>query len=467
VHLPPVPAVRAASALLAGTLALAVSSVPLGAESARGKGAIGDEDVSPAAGEELARRLFHDTRFASRRGDFDTACASCHLVSEDPQGLRAHTDFLSRPWFPWRSADPRREHPRNTPTLLDVGEMPVLHLDGEFLSIEDLVRGTLTGRPLGWLPGEEQSAAEQLAAVVRSDADYARLFLQVHGVDVAEGDAVELLELAVDSLSGYLRRLRSPRHSSYDRFVALNGLPAGPTPGEPAAAFGQRVLHLLDDLERRGEITFPADTEGAAFDGEALAGLRTFLRADGTSGSGNCVSCHPPPAFSDHAFHNVGVSQEEYDSIHGPGAFARLELPAAAARPVERLRRAPSAAHPDEVDLGHWNFAPAAALEGSLAAFKTPTLRNLAYTNPYLHNGRVSTLEETLWAKVRWAEMARRGELRAADPELPAMRLEVHHLRSLVAFLATLGEELVAGRGVPALPRAASEGGQRDEYLRF
>lgn len=419
---------------------------------------------------ELARRLFRDTRFASHRGDFDTACASCHLVSGDPQGLRAFTDFLARPWFPWRSADPRREYPRNTPTLLDVAEMPSLHLDGEFRSVEDLVRGTLTGRPLGWLPGEQRDAAEQLAAVVSSDGEYRRLFQRVYGVDATERGAAELLDLAVDSLSAYLRGLRSPHRSPYDRFAALNGLPVAPAAGESTQAFARRILRLLEDLEQNDELVFASPEAGAGgFDRQALAGLRVFLRTDGGSGSGNCVSCHSPPAFTDHAFHNVGVSQAEYDSIHGTGAFAGLELPPSSSRPVERLRRAPSSKYPDQADFGYWNFASPddRSLARSVAAFKTPTLRNLAYTDPYLHNGRASTVEATLWAKARWAEMARRGELRSADPELLSMRLEGEHLRSLVVFLATLGEELLPGRGVPSLPKPASDGGQRDEYLRF
>src|SRR5262249_59313442 len=43
------------------------------------------------------------------------------------------------------------------------------HLDGESASLDDLVRGTLTGRNFGWLPGEAPRAIAQLARVIRED----------------------------------------------------------------------------------------------------------------------------------------------------------------------------------------------------------------------------------------------------------------------------------------------------------
>ena len=43
--------------------------------------------------------------------------------------------------------------------------------------------------------------------------------------------------------------------------------------------------------------------------------------------TGNCVICHPAPDFTDHSFHNNGASQEEYDAVHGQGAFTSLQVP--------------------------------------------------------------------------------------------------------------------------------------------
>src|SRR6185369_11511591 len=41
----------------------------------------------------------------------------------------------------------------------------------------------------------------------------------------------------------------------------------------------------------------------------------------------NCIACHAPPAFTDFIFHNTGAEQNEYDSVHGAGAFMNLSVP--------------------------------------------------------------------------------------------------------------------------------------------
>src|SRR5437870_8697767 len=139
----------------------------------------------------LGLKLFKDARFSSSRGDLQNSCSSCHLQDEDPQGMRAHTDFFARSWVPWRAEDPRREELRNSPTLLDSALMPRLHFDGEFASLEDLVKGTLAGRPMGWLPGEEEQAFERVYRTILNDtapgtnkaANYRVQFKAAYGLD--------------------------------------------------------------------------------------------------------------------------------------------------------------------------------------------------------------------------------------------------------------------------------------------
>lgn len=72
----------------------------------------------------------------------------------------------------------------------------------------------------------------------------------------------------------------------------------------------------------------------------------------------NCSACHSGPNFSDGAFHNLGVG------IHG-----------------------------SSVDWGRYNVSN---LEGDKGAFKTPTLREIARTAPYMHDGSLATLEEVI-----------------------------------------------------------------------
>ena len=221
-----------------------------------------------------------------------------------------------------------------------------------------------------------------------------------------------------------------------------------------------------------------------------LDGLRIFLRQRGNGpGVGNCVACHPPPAFTDFAFHNTGAAQDEYDAIHGAGRFAALTIPDAATRAADpdaflpptparplargRFRAVPDALDPGLADLGLWNvllspnipkgprqrrlarlvcrvqgLGPGCAragddalLAGAIALFKTPGLRDLGHSAPYNHNGRLVTLEEVVDFYIRTSDLAASGELRNAAPELARMRIGASDIARLGAFLRSLNED--------------------------
>lgn len=96
---------------------------------------------------------------------------------------------------------------------------------------------------------------------------------------------------------------------------------------------------------------FKAGDESALSE-SAQRGLALF------NGKAQCSSCHSGPNFTDNAFHNVGVSIDK-------------EMP----------------------DLGRFEIS---GLEGDKGAFKTPTLREIARTAPYMHDGSQATLEEVI-----------------------------------------------------------------------
>ncbi|WP_422361846.1 cytochrome-c peroxidase [Reichenbachiella sp.] len=76
----------------------------------------------------------------------------------------------------------------------------------------------------------------------------------------------------------------------------------------------------------------------------------------------NCASCHTPPLFTDNRFHHNGIEQ----------AYSVENLFLSTGR--FRITR-------DSVDLGK---------------YKTPSLRNLKYTAPYMHDGRFASLSKVL-----------------------------------------------------------------------
>ena len=404
----------------------------------------------------LGERLFREDRFTTAKGDLATSCAVCHLTDQDPQGRRVFTDFFNRSWVPYRAEDPRRTEIRNSPTLLDVALMPLLHLDGEFKSLEELVAGTFSGRPMGWLPGEEEQAFSQIQSVLLADkateasASYREQFKAAFDVELEKLSRDQIIGLVSKAVADFMRTMRSKLDSPYDRFVKLNGLAAAPAEGESAKAFAARALARLADLDAKNSLKF-----GSGFNRAALDGFRIFLRTEGATSVGNCVACHAPPLFTDNSFHNLGVSQAEFDRLNGEGEFAQFAIPdaATAKRPSAKFRETVEKGRLGVADLGHWNFVDLKTsplrragesddqlLRRMIGAFKTPTLRHLKFSEPYFHSGDYSSLEDVLKEIVRLSEMARAGQLREPDEELLKIRLKETDVGSLLVFLATLNE---------------------------
>jgi hypothetical protein len=289
--------------------------------------------------------------------------------------------------------------------------------------------------------------------------------------------------------------------SPFDRFLAKNGLPKQPENGETALAYSRRLRQALDNLPAVRFVSDPADGSFAfheqsfTFGPLELEGLRIFLRqpAGGAvtaseimqGGIGNCLTCHPAPRFTDFSVHNTGTTQHEYDLIHGAGAFMALFIPDLATRDLdpeaylpatpsrsqalEPFRAIPTLARPEATDLGVWNIfanvdfpgpqerlrhllcrdgdinAPtctdAALLEHAMAAFKTPGLRDLGHSAPYMHNGQFDTLQAVVRFYQGVANLARQDKLRNADVALRNVALNDEDIAALVAFLQALNED--------------------------
>ncbi|MFY9344783.1 MAG: cytochrome c peroxidase [Planctomycetota bacterium] len=110
---------------------------------------------------------------------------------------------------------------------------------------------------------------------------------------------------------------------------------------------------------------------------------------------GGCWKCHVPPLFTDEQFHNTGVG-------------------------VVDGKPEPGRAHVSKDD-------------GDTGAWKTPTLRGLRLTAPYMHDGSLRTLDDVV------AFYARGGNQNPhLDPRLKALSLSEQDQQALVAFLSSL-----------------------------
>ena len=89
-------------------------------------------------------------------------------------------------------------------------------------------------------------------------------------------------------------------------------------------------------------------------------------------------------------------------------------------------------------DLGYGEITGQSTDNGK---FKTPSLRNIEKTAPYMHDGRFNTLEEVIDFYLSGAH----GNSPNLDPSMHALQYEVYlspeHKAALVSFLKTLTDE--------------------------
>src|SRR5262249_47698291 len=271
-----------------------------------------------------------------------------------------------------------------------------------------------------------------------------------YDADIMTIGAKGMLGLASKSLAAYMRTLRSGRNTPYDQFIRANGLPTGPEAKEKPREYAAKLAAALAAIKKAGQLK-----SIGGFNLQAIQGLKIFMRTNG-DGAGNCVVCHLPPLFTDFAFHNIGVSQADYDSVNGEGSFAKLVVPGAdqARRPAVLFKETPRRDKPGYADLGYWNFVSLngperlpgesadALLRRMIGAIKTPTLRNLAYSYPYMHNGAYPTLEDAIGEIIDLSELSRAGKVRSGDSELPKITITQSDAAALMAFLKTLNDDL-------------------------
>nr|WP_246357117.1 cytochrome c peroxidase [Pyxidicoccus fallax] len=154
--------------------------------------------------------------------------------------------------------------------------------------------------------------------------------------------------------------------------------------GKVLAAYQRTLVKVDAPFDEDVRRFLAAVDAGTAEEDPAYLGLKTFVR------KGQCIVCHKGPSLSDDLFHNIGVEDT------GPGSggqWASLEgLLGWSFNAEGRYSDAPSGS--DALRLRALRTqAKQLELEG---AFRTPSLRNVALTAPYMHTGAQATLEEVI-----------------------------------------------------------------------
>ncbi|WP_045761913.1 cytochrome-c peroxidase [Xanthomonas albilineans] len=293
----------------------------------------------------LGSALFHDTSLSATG---TLACATCH---------RADYAFTQPEAVP--HLDGGRVGTRNAPSLLDLPYFQHYFWDGREDHIERVAVAAFTNRA--------EMAQPNMAAVVdllRRQPAYRQRFQASFGDDNIDEARISRAILA------YLHSVANG-HSRYDAYAA----------GDTSA---------LTESERRGLAIF--------------------------QGKADCAACHrldgTPATFTDNRFHHSNVGLEQLAG-HVKTTIAAFQLAGhvkttIAAFQAKRQQGVPLAelvlSDPEMAALGRF------AVDGhgdNLSAYRTPTLRNVTRTAPYMHDGSVPSLDAAIQREIYYRSLTR------------------------------------------------------------
>ena len=282
---------------------------------------------------------------------------------------------------------------RNAPTVVNAAYFDKQFWDGRSPSLEDqALHPPLNPVEMGL------KTHEPILKIVRSDAEYKKAFQQVFS---KSGKAITMKE--VTQAIAAFERTQIAGNSPFDRYYFK---------GETAA---------LNDAQKRG------------FD--------LYVN------KGRCVSCHvieqTQAIFTDNRFHNVGVGindiQKDVPTLAGEFLKAKATLAEVDIKVLGDKRTS---------ELGR--FAVTRTLD-DLGSFKTPTLRNVAATAPYMHDGSLKTLRDVI------VHYNNGGVTKEGDPVndflsggIRPLNLTEQEIDDLVAFMEALTSPEYAALVKPA-----------------
>lgn len=333
-------------------------------------------DASNAVADDpRAARFGHALFFDTRLSlNGGIACSTCH------QPERNFTDGLPKGQAIGTSK-------RNTPSIVATAYSPWLYWDGR--------RDSQWSQALSPLEDENEHATNRrhVLEVVLADPNYSASYKSLFGElpDVSSAAAIDRAFANIGKAFAAYERLLQFAPAPFDEYVSA--LLAGDT--------AQQAELLTSD---------------------EIAGLQLFI------GKANCVQCHNGPLLTNNEFHNTGV-------IAAAGELPDKGRAVGAREVVTEAFNCRSEFSDDAervcAELDFMRTGPEL-----VGAFRTPSLRNVAVTAPYMHKGQLPTLAETL------QHYNDAPDAMIGHNEAKPLGLGSGELRQLEAFLLTLSSPL-------------------------
>lgn len=347
---------------------------------------------------DLGGALFADRNLSFSRRQNCVSCHSPELAFTDPRQLGAVQGAVSR------GNDGRALGDRNAPTLGYASLTPPFHFNsagqpvgGMFHDGRAVDLPVQAGAPL--INPVEMGMPDRASVVarLRENPSYLAAFTRLFGASALDEEDKAFAAFGEALAAFESSQTFAPFDSKYDR--ALRG------------------EAVLSDEEEAGRALF--------FDSQRSSCSRCHAASSGAKPSGDKVS----ERFSNAGYFNLGVP--ENTNVRGLNGKAGT------------------------VDHGLMQN-PAAATQSSAGKFKVPTLRNVAITGPYMHNGVFQELRTAILFHGRFngsaPQEARNPETSQpwAEPEvaanveaalLTAPPLGEAEIKALIAFLSTLTDQ--------------------------
>ena len=346
---------------------------------------------------EFGRHLFFDTRLS---GNGAVACATCHqpdLMFTDGLSLAVGTSAGSR----------------HTPSLVGVAYSPWFYWDGR--------KDSQWAQALAPLETshEHNSTRIELSRLIATDSRYRSSYESLFGALPA---AITLTGSA--SPLGNIEQRAAWQAMTADDKARVSVIFANL--GKALAAYQRKLIPGITRFDEYANALTDQATENTSdqLNPSEIAGLRLFI------GKAQCISCHNGPLLTNHEFHNTGVLSTA-GQLPGMGRYDGIRL-----------------ARQDPFNcLGAFSDAAAAmctelrfARDGNdlVGAHKTPSLRNVTITAPYMHGGQIATLREV----IEHYNNAPTSMLN--HNEAKPLQLRPVERRQLTAFLQTLSAPLAS-----------------------
>ena len=384
--------------------------------------------------QKLGKLLYFDPRYAGRLGEYNVegtngalgaadeigkvSCAGCH----DP--LTGGADHRSLPNATSLGASYTA---RNAPTVINAAYAPLWQFwDGH--------ADSLWGQALAPPEGSNECNGSRLAVarlIFEKYRDAYEAVFPMYPLPAALGDR---RRFPFDGRPGQQPGCQpndrtEPFRDAFDCMAAADQASVN----RIYANFGKAIAAYERRLVSTAFTPSPFDAfmagDAAAMPAAAVRGARLFV------GRAGCLECHRGATFTDFSFHNIGAPQTgEYVPSTDDGRFEGIGVIAAS-----KFTRA-SEFSDDTGDTRHLTLdgPPPASAKGK---FKTPTLRNVSRTAPYMHDGAY----QTLWDVVNHYNFGgSTGPYSGTkDPALAPLLLTDAELGDLVEFLRALDDGAV------------------------